>query len=212
MIYRFTFLVSLFVNGSFALFCQFALVQYAVFTARGRCFTARRVGLHIWSSAATTPWLRHPTRGSLLRHYPPLIVFAHVHYCLLVLLRVTVLMSLLYYHVIMHFLETLTSEPVWWVIAPAVPGLRAALARCQHRRAPGLWRRSRFGESRHRRFHAAALFDLAAWPPVCRSHARSGSEPRFHNCMSSSHWLRSRFHDVLRSDSLYLIDVTHSLC
>ena len=47
VIYRFTFSVSLFVNGSFALFCQFALVQYAVFTARGRCFTARRVGLHV---------------------------------------------------------------------------------------------------------------------------------------------------------------------
>ena len=45
----------------------------------------------------------------MLRHYPPLIVFAHVYYCLLVLLRVTVLMSLLYYHVTMHFWETLTS-------------------------------------------------------------------------------------------------------
>ena len=96
----------------------------------------------------------------VLRHYPPLIVFAHVYYCLFVLLRVTVLMSLLYYHVIMHFLETLTSEPVWWVIAPAVTGLRAALARCQHRRAPGLWRRSRCGESRHRRSDDATLFDL----------------------------------------------------
>ena len=40
---------------------------------------------------------------------PPLIVFAHVYYSLLVLLRVTVLMSLLYYHVTMHFWETLTS-------------------------------------------------------------------------------------------------------
>ena len=44
------------------------------------------------------------------------------------------------------------------------------------------------------------------------SRARSGSEPRFYNYMSYSHWLKSLSDDVLRSDSLYLIDVTHSLC
>ena len=34
VIYRFTFSVSLFVNGSFALFVTLLSVQYAVFTAR----------------------------------------------------------------------------------------------------------------------------------------------------------------------------------
>ena len=78
-------------------------------------------------------------------------------------------------------------EPVWWVTAPAVTGSGPATP------SPG-----------------------PPWPAAntagSRSHARSGSQPRFHIYMSVSHWFNCLFHYVLCCDWWDLIDVTHSLC